>query len=526
MIMIRDITLLAIFSIIYLQAPVAQSATYYISPTGSDTNPGTSAKPWLTFAYAINSARAWCGDTLTLLNGTYGDGTSTGKITVSGVVCTAGHELMIVAANQRQAKINDNGSGRAVYVLNSAYIIIDGLYARSTDNSGSTSSGYPFFTNRNNHITLKNLVARNPNRYANTHTIAVENSQDVLLEDNEAYVFHRHCVEAWVSERVVVRRQYCNPRGGRIAGGFGEANGLGKADALVTMYPCRDCIQENTIADGTTNPMYLNEMNATYGAGILMSGSKVLGSICYKCDYGNGIYINSRKVADLNHTPQNVTIRDVAFVDWNSNANGLRVTDGVNILLDHITLLSTGGGVNGVIAEDTANGSTPTTNSITMTNMLIAGLTTGTGFRVSNYNTWSGDKLFSNGNRAAFEASPPSNLTNTSTKAHGMGTCKVWVPAGAAIRGIGTGGSDIGANILYRYINGVLTSTPLWNPKTGEFPHGAPDLDETNRVVGQSLFDIHTRLNVNTGGCSFPRNYGNGDSDTTLPAAPAGLRAS
>ncbi|MBI5673452.1 MAG: hypothetical protein HZC50_09480, partial [Nitrospirae bacterium] len=77
-IIIRDILLLAIFLIVCLQTSPTLSATYYISPTGSDANPGTLAKPWLTFAYAIDPARATCGDTLLLTNGTYGDGTSTG----------------------------------------------------------------------------------------------------------------------------------------------------------------------------------------------------------------------------------------------------------------------------------------------------------------------------------------------------------------------------------------------------------------------------------------------------------------
>ena len=37
----------------------------------------------------------------------------------------------------------------------------------------------------------------------------------------------------------------------------------------------------------------------------------------------------------------------------------------------------------------------------------------------------------------------------------------------------GDGGADIGATILYRYQDGVLTNMPLWNPTTGKFPHGA-----------------------------------------------------
>ncbi|MBI2557718.1 DUF1565 domain-containing protein [Candidatus Woesearchaeota archaeon] len=43
--------------------------TYYISPTGSDSNPGTSASPWKTFAFTIPKLKA--GDTLILKDGTY-----------------------------------------------------------------------------------------------------------------------------------------------------------------------------------------------------------------------------------------------------------------------------------------------------------------------------------------------------------------------------------------------------------------------------------------------------------------------
>lgn len=517
---------LAILLTLCAQALPVQSATYYISPAGSDANPGTAAKPWLTFAYAIDPARASCGDTLVLMNGTYGDGTSTGKVNINRVVCTQGNELRLTAQNQRQAKIVDDGSGYAVRIQDSAYLIVDGLYVRSTDNSGvGRNVGRVLEIHTSENVIVRNNLFRNPNRYNNTPSTGVYHSRKVLFEDNESYVFHRHCFTAWESSEIVVRRQYCNPRGGRIAGGYNAVAGLGGADALISMYPCRDCIVENSIADGTTNTMYLNEMNATYGSSIPMSGSKVLGSICYKCAYGNGIYLNARKVADLNHSPQNITIRDVAIIDFDSPSAGIRVSDGVNITLDHITVLGGGSGVTGIVADDTANGSTPTTNSITMTNILATGLR-GTGIRVTGYLTWNGDKLFSNGNRTAFDPSGSSNWSNTSTREHGMGTCKVWIPNGAAVKGVGTGGSDIGANILYRYVNGVLTSTPLWDPRTGEFPHGAPDLDGTNRVEGQSLFDIHRRLNVNTGGCSFPRNYGDGNSDTTFPAAPVGLRAS
>lgn len=504
---------------LFMLSTSAHAATYYISPAGSNGNTGTSSgSPWLTFAYALDVTRASCGDTLILADGTYGNTTSTGNLLVSGLVCTFGDELTIRAQNSRQAKILDNGTGQAVKVLNSAYIIIDGLYARSIDNNAATSAGQgePFRISSSNHVQIKNSLGVNPNRYANSHVVDVISSQDILVEDFEGYIYHRHCTMGFTSERMVVRRAYCNPRGGKISGGYGAP--VGSGDALFSMYPCKDCVLENGVMDGTSSPAYLAEMNASFNNSILMSGSKVLGSICYKCDYGNGVYVASRPSgADLNHTAQSITIRDVALVDWASTSAGIRVSDGVGIVVDHITVLSTGSTGNGIQTDDPATTGVGTaTNSIAITNMLVAGLTPGRGFHITGFTTWSGDEVISNGNGTAFNPATPSNWTNTSTSAHLMGTCKAWVPTGALGKGAGTGGSDIGATILYRYVDGVLTTTPLWDPVTGEFPHGAADPDGINRVAGQSLFDIHTRLNIDTGGCSFPSGYGGGGGSTTV----------
>ena len=296
----------------------------------------------------------------------------------------------------------------------------------------------------------------------------------------------------------------------------------------MSMYPCKDCILENSIGDGVTSKMYLVEMNSTYDGSILMSGSQILGSICYKCDWGNGIYPNARKRVGLNNTPQNITIRNVAFVDYNSVSAMIRCSNCVNTTIDHITGLGVVGGSagQGILIDDSDLGATPSEQSVTITNSLIANVTS-YAFRIADTGiTWSGDELIANNaGRATFFPPLPSNWTNTSTSAHGMGTCKVWVPAGALGKGAGTGGSDIGATILYRYVNGALTTEPLWDPVTGKFPHGA-FVAGVNDIAGQSLFDFHQRVNVNTGGCSFPKHYGSGNSDTKSPASPVGLTAS
>ena len=61
---------------------------------------------------------------------------------------------------------------------------------------------------------------------------------------------------------------------------------------------------------------------------------------------------------------------------------------------------------------------------------------------------------------------------------------------------------NIGANIVYRYENGALTSTPLWDPQTGAFPCGAivPGINDGERRCAT----LHRRLNVDTDGCALP----------------------
>jgi hypothetical protein len=97
-----------------------------------------------------------------------------------------------------------------------------------------------------------------------------------------------------------------------------------------------------------------------------------------------------------------------------------------------------------------------------------------------------------------------------------LGTCKVFIPSGSPMKGADKNGGDIGANVLYRYENGSLTNQPLWNPVTGEFPHGAI-VAGVNDIAGSSAFDVHKRLNVNTNGCLLPAGYGG------ILAAPSNL---
>ena len=147
----------------------------------------------------------------------------------------------------------------------------------------------------------------------------------------------------------------------------------------------------------------------------------------------------------------------------------------------------------------------------------------GAGFSItSQIQTWTVNSPNSFENRLNYNPSSDTNWVAKKTVDPLLGACRVWIPDNSPLKRAGKNGEDIGANILYRYKNGVLTNVPLWNPTTGEFPHGAL-VAGLNDVAGQSLFDVHKRLNVNTNGCSFPANYGDGVTDVDAPSTPANL---
>lgn len=498
-----------LFSLMLCAEDVA-ATSFYISPTGRDSNAGTSASsPWLTFSKALTTMR--CGDTLNLMDGVYGDGTSTGKVDLRYRNCASGSVLTLRSLNQRKAWIKDSGRGRAMLILNSAYVTVDGIVMSSRDNNYDArayeQNGWPLYVNTSHHIVIKNVVLANPNRYGGLPLLQLTDVSDVLVEDSEFYNFHRQAINTKPGTRVIVRRVYCNPRIGGLAGGYPNANGTAGADACISFYPCRDCILENSIADGSPKSLWLIELNASGGG--LLKGNKVLGSIGYKTSH-NGVYINARGEG-LTYMPQDTTLENVVFYNHRSNS-AIRNSDAKNTIIKNVTLIGSGS-LRGITTDQTGKGDGA--YSTTMQNVLSLNQTQ-YGFYVQpGVQTWKGNEVNAFNTARAVYPSPPARWTNVSSSHPFLGACAAWVPDGSSMKRAGVGGADIGANILYRYQNGVLTSVPLWNRTTGTFPHGAlvPGL---NNIPGQSLYDLHVRLNINRNGCSFPAVYRS--SATTLVA--------
>jgi hypothetical protein len=141
-------------------------------------------------------------------------------------------------------------------------------------------------------------------------------------------------------------------------------------------------------------------------------------------------------------------------------------------------------------------------------NTLVTNFTGGLGLYFDSQSDWA--VSYSNAYNNGTNYSPyDSHVTNSLSIDPQLGTCKVWIPDTSPMKRAGKNGADVGANVLHRYQDGVLTTQPLWDPITGKFPCGAI-VPGVNDVPGQSCVDVHQRLNVNTNGCPFPVGYGQG----------------
>jgi hypothetical protein len=497
--------------------PPGSGPTYYLSPSGSDSNPGTSQNaPWKSFS-KVKALQP--GDTLVVLDGTYTRGT-TGLPVID---CangarngTASQPITIRAANERRAWLKSDGVD-ALYMNKCSYWNIVGFRASSADNSGVKEwegNVMRFYTV--DHVNVRRVLAVRPNRtcpnsslsYCNVHAIAIEKSHHVLIEDSEIYDFHRHGVSAFSSRFVTVRRCYMNP--------WDATGGAGGGSTGVIFYGSSDSIVENVVGEGV--------YGLNIAGGTVYDGSpggyrnKLLGVVTLNAKHGSTI--RARKFSGPVLPAGHNLIKDSVFVrTQNVGVFARGVTDTV---VENVSVFDTLVDAGVVGDQDLSEGAPCSANpegcSITARNLLSVGnagkgmyVDTGimTGWSLTDSNLYgNAGGNFPTGETPGDDAGNirRSQSTAPTGMGRGAGKCMLWVPDGSNMKGAGAGGADIGASVLRRYVDGVLTNERLWDPATGAFPCGAT-VAGVNDDPARSCIGVHARLNANTNGCSFPAGY-------------------
>jgi hypothetical protein len=344
---------------------------------------------------------------------------------------------------------------------------------------------------------LRRSLVRFSNRYFNQHlfTLYQGSQSGHLIEENEFYSFHRHAIDGSPIANSIVRRNYCNKRGyNNIAGGYQGGGGC------LAIYPGKDNIVENNIFEGT-------------GIEVSAAGTAVNNRFFGNVLIGGGIWPNARGNS-LDYMPRDTLIQDQVIVSSSSVGVYARSSKNTRIVNSTIRAAGSSGVACDKLTEAVGDGSP----SCYMTNSLLFN---DAGYGVIFVNQ--ADSLVEHTNAfnnswGNFSAPKQSNNTQVNPN---LGSCIAFIPASSPMKGAGKGGADVGANVLYRYQNGMLTNQPLWNTTTGEFPGGAVVSGVTD-ISGSSRFDVHKRLNVNTNGCAFPAGYGSTVSSSP-PQAPGNL---
>ncbi len=476
-------------------APEPTGPAFFISPAGSDSNPGTSSRPWKTFSHAISQLAP--GDTLILKSGTYTKSTTGLPYIDCAFNSRSGSEespITIKAENERQAHLQSDGTQSAFRMRNCWYWTVEGLQGSSRDNEPGQAS--IFQVEKSHNVILRRLLAHHTNRCYNDHAISIEqDSSDVLVEESEAYYFHRIALLPFTCTRCVFRRNYVNGRGYEKASTALCPSNISNrdinpdgADGGQAFYGGTDTIIENGIVEDV-------EIGGFYSPG--RGGNRCFGCISLNCNQGANFSSGTH--------PNDVYIENYVGVD-NYMSMFSRATD---LTITNATFYSNA--TTGLRADKPSNVTLDNAN-VTATNVLT-------------FNNWQGFYLIgqdsilinysnSHGNSTNYYPSE-SNISDNSGNIRnsvsitpakmGLETnqCIVYVPPDSNMKGEGKGGGDIGANVVYRYVDGILTDEKLWDQTTGQFPCGAI-VSGINDIEGDSCFDVYERLNVGVNGCPIP----------------------
>ena len=239
-ILYRVVSLVVVFAILLGNNidTKAVGNVYYVSSTGSDTNPGTASAPFKTFAKANSVLTA--GSTLNIYAGTYNEQLKISKSGTSSTWITVKPLSGMVIIDMRNA---------ATFGLNlvASYVTVSNLEIRNSGDICVNMVG--------NNLTVDGLIVHD----CASHGIQTNNSSQVKILNSRVYRTvlsnaSRSIASGWgsgikvrVSEDVLIQ-------GNIVYNNYGE--GMGTRGTNVT-------IRANTVYDNFSVNIYTNSENAT-----------------------------------------------------------------------------------------------------------------------------------------------------------------------------------------------------------------------------------------------------------------------
>lgn len=432
----------------------AHAATYYLSPSGSDSSACSQSAPCATLSKAFSVMKS--GDTVYLADGTYAGSKNAINYSSKPPSGTSSAYTTVKAVNPGSAVIDGQGSVDLMSPYNSvtmSYVQFDGLqWVNSSSDIGTTGSSD---TNRTvHHIKFTRCGFQN--------MFDVSYSSYILVEDCYVTGEGRYSFIAFTSDHVVFRR---------CVGRLDNANGGGMPISNFINYTSQYVEFQNCIAIDS-NDQYYSNYNYAFG-GIYLRMSNTISQTWSSTNTGikGSIILNVHHSANLANAALTfsggVTGTKVEnLILWDSKvpyviANGPVSAD---FTVNHLTagVGSAGSYNNGFMAGTTSYGRV--TNSIFYGG---TGITALSNLAASNYNAF-----YANTTNKSGVTSSTGDVTTTNPLSGGGLAYLPRIETSGSLHGTASDGGNRGATILYQYgVSGTLhgdsgydtlTTNPLW----------------------------------------------------------------
>ncbi len=414
----------------------SQAAVFYIAPHGNDTSAGTKKSPWATFTRAMLSMRP--GDTLYLEDGVYHPSVNSPlDIKVSGLK----DKNITFAALQNGKAVVYGDWARALQIHNQAYVVVRGINFR---NSGGEGNAHGFDIAGSRHITLERLIMNGASG-ANAALISLAGSPYTLVEDCAVRGTARILINIYESDHVTIRRCWC----------AWARNAASQGDG-VQVYGSNYVTVENCIIEG---------QNGDASDGIAVWANTYNRSADHNRILGN-IVIQSSSWAFQNISAQHL-ITGNTFQNNVAMFSRLGIRQGgddkMKFLNNTLYGISSQAYDASAFKPDSPHDSGFTISLVSRNNSFVKD---GMGICISGkfigginqaYNNYFDVRV----PYCGIESGKHDYRINPAYKylEYGYGAF-LMVPE--TLQGKGENRGGIGASILYRYLNGALTRTPLW----------------------------------------------------------------
>ncbi len=489
--------------------PIGSDApsTFYVSPLGNDSSPGTRERPWLSLAHA--TARLRPGHTLLLLSGEYSPDT-TGLLQVD---CNAAPRnglpeapITVRSEQERGAALRGDGAAVPLELWNCSNWVIEGLLLTNEHNAEvpqGTDVGTVAILHGGSDLRLRRLLLMRSNHSRHSHILRVLDASHVLIEECETYDFYHNAFEAVRTDRVTFRRNY-----------FHSRYAISEGNSVATDDPTRGEIAIQV--EETSSPLLENNVAEVVGIGFSVvgravgsshtdparnpvSGARLFGNLVRDA-LTSGFRVETRCNDAVPCQGPEVIARDTLIVNGVvlQAQTGFSIDAGPGTRVDNVTAVDVTNGLK--LWRGTGNVGLEFAASAARS--LVRGYS-GVAFGAADADWFFEHCAAEAPTATALDFSPKDERVRLPVTSGGGDRCVAYLGPGSVLRGAAGIEGDVGANVLFRYVDGVLTREPLWHPITGAFPCGAI-VPGINDDPSQSCSGVHERLRVGSGGCALP----------------------